>query len=373
MKLNSCCLAVALACTYTDIQASWNPNYPPYAQEREEWVVSAQLDYLLFFPNMEGLSYGSKVHVDILMPQLKGEKDAYFDPHWSSGVRAGLGFKLPGRSWDLGLKYTHFDSLVKKKLFGSSITDGFPVTVGDILLTAFAPIDIGGDLQRALYSSWKLNFNHFDIDLGREVFLSQDVRFKPYFGARILWLNHHWLLERVDNMISAFVVNESTGKIVQAKNQYRGGGPMAGFDLSLELFNGISLFGFLSGSVLWGHFKLNEKIESMSTSTQGMSTVEAATERHSHSTKVFNIDLGLGVEWTARLNCKMQQLCLRLGWEQHLFSHLNQIQDFNLDPQLGVFILAPPSIRGDLPVQDANVQRGYFSLSGIVLGASYLF
>lgn len=177
-----------------------------------------------------------------------------------------------------------------------------------------------------------------------------------------------WTHQHFQENISITSISDISGILTQSlttafftqKSTFSGVGAKAGFGLNYSLWKGLHLYGDLAAGILWGWFNVRQKVQK---TIQNFSLVTNPSEKfnHSHQSSVFNFDIHLGLEWNFLLNANRNSLTFKFGWEQHLFSNMNQFQQFIQATQTSELTVS------------RNVNRGDLSLSGFSFGLNYSF
>lgn len=354
--MQKCRLFALLAFISTSTLFAQYPYFPivddPLCATNGNYV---EIDYLLWFSSLEGLSFDSDIRVfNSTTSELLNisETDDFFRSKWSSGLKVLAGFQ-PFQTWDLACSYTYLPIQIQSTR--NAIAQSNDFLIGDVLATAFDVFAIRAS-STLIHARWRLNFNQFDVQLGTDLNVAGAAQFHPFFGVRALWLNQRFR--------NTFTFVASTGRTTvldfDALSSYRGVGPRAGFELSLPLFNAFETYGNVAAGVLWGHFTQKQSSYDVALQTVNQQFGEAV--RHSHSTALYSLDVGLGLRWKKWINFT-QQIGLTCGWEQHFYSNLNRVQ--NLNPIIIDNIVKSPF--------DHNIQRRSLSFGAFVFGASYWF
>lgn len=404
-------LASPLAAQWSDgwqLPVGYNPSFWDECGQR----FYGEVDYLLWYANQEGSSFASTFDIFGVTQNAKRSenfrtKDEFFRNNWDSGVRAVLGYKPPCRTWDVRGAYVYFanqsrrgfDPLTFNEFTTTTFTGQSTIISGSAFGVDYLPLvplnflNNTGSFQLSsivsnLSAKWNLNFNQADIEFGREFYVACDVTVRPFFGLRGLWENQKYNVRNtlavsgtttrgggpggaaIPNAHRAIgsPVTEFVTLNFDPSSRFDGFGARAGFDASITLWNCLDLYGNLAGSILWGNAKTKERVTIISVTDLTNIVIQTEQAVHSHHTSVLNLDFGLGFRWNQWMNCGRNLLSLKFGWEQHVYTNINQLQNSVLANVSGL-----GGTSGGNGTFDRNIYRGDLSLSGFIFGVDYLY
>jgi hypothetical protein len=338
----------------------------------------AEADALFWYANQEGMSFATKVSLtDNNTNTNFKENDLFFENKWDYGARGIVGYKPNECSWDVRLVYDYFSTKIHhKEVFGQAISID-SITTGSVVAPAYVeavfPYQTSPAIQQtANYSLdplWKLYFNSLDLEFAKEFDLSEDAMIRPHVGLKGLWMDQHFEEAIVVNSVVTSISNVITSNYSQLfteSNKFSGVGARGGLDIQYSIWGGLDLYGSFAAGLLWGWFNVNQQLNTLMTETSFSNEMNDETFKHSHHSTVFNLDVALGFCWKTLFNCNRNQFSIKFGWEQHLFTNINQFQNFIANRQNG--ILAPMG-----SIASRNVVRGNLTLSGFIVGAGVSF
>ena len=330
----------------------------------------AELDYLLWYAHQEGMSYATKADYFISggVPSIK-ENDLFLRHPWDSGFKAAFGFKPIGKTWDTKFCYTFFYTKDDPK----------PVTgfaqAGDSHQTVVIPDYVSAPYFRGRVAPndtisyfvnpvWRLYFNSLDLEFGKDFDLSSDASIRPFFGLKGVFITQKFQ-ESIHFTQTRGAQSQTSNIDFQEKNDFSSFGARTGFDINYSLWKGFDFYGNFAGSLLWGWFHVRQILNRLGTSPFGLTDTTNTQFKHSHQSTLFNFDIGLGLRWNYWFNCDRNLLTIKLGWEQHLYTNINQFQKF---------IDYSQTLGGDAKTTvDRNIDRGDLTLSGWLFGLTYNF
>ena len=224
--------------------------------------------------------------------------------HYGPGFRIGLGYK-PHIDWDLYLSYTYFHHTSKDKFSG----DIYPYGIG-----------IQGRIAH-IESSLKIKYDILDLELGRFFHVGQTLSLRPHIGLIGGWI------KQIGTNRGSGLIDESPDPLQPFPPIYVNYhekiwliGPRAGFDLELFFSKnyGFSLYGSLSGALVYENINYN-RIATSSTQTGGIhSTINSATKNKDEL--VGTLQSSIGLSWGDFLtDSEDVALNIRAGWECNIW------------------------------------------------------
>ena len=231
--------------------------------------------------------------------------------NWAPGFRVGLGFIMEDDKWNTQLSYTWFQSKASANVSGN-ITSPF---FGSLLALYRS--------YQAAHVNWAINFNMFDLDLGRTLWDNKNFSLQPIIGLKGGWIrqkiNSQWQNPLVSGIRFFLTANENL------KNNFVGFGPKGGVKGKFLLGSldkcRLSIFGDLEAAYMWGNWRIKDEFNG------GLTAVSTnAGERNFGSFALQSI-LGIGLD--LNLGKDQTHLTAKLGYE--LQDWLNQYQVFDND------------------------------------------
>ncbi len=289
---------------------------------------------------------------------------------YSNGFRITAGYELPCNCWEVDLIYTNLPIHAKSSLvaasnplnnddFGAPIVGPFTVIQPNPYYFVLNQMNSAlGDAvssfvdYQTFQEKWQLNFNQFDVDIGRTICFNECISIRPHVGFRAAWYtdkqNAVFTGTSTDPFDSEFSsIFEADAKF---RNQFTGYGVEAGLWAFWQIGCGLSFVGHFGGSILYAKYTINEDVESVVTVTDNGATPPPpppAPRTQAVSTTVSNIsttfhdvnhvatptmEYFFGLEYADTL-CDMT-FAIRGGWEQHVYFESNRFfQAGNLSMQ----------------------------------------
>lgn len=146
------------------------------------------------------------------------------DLKWKPGFKVGVGYNTTHDGWDLELLWTHYNGRANS-------ADDNESDLNKTLLplwSAFVPIATGDTNSGTILfatqanTSWRVDLNLVDLELGREYWTSKRLSLRPHVGLRYAMIHQRYKIEYLggswDGGISPFTDE------VELKNHFDGGG-----------------------------------------------------------------------------------------------------------------------------------------------------
>jgi hypothetical protein len=254
---------------------------------------------------------------------------------WDFGFRLGVGYNLPHDGWDVNLTWLRFHTHGHKRVHADSDEFIFPTRAhaGDLINT----------VCDKSHSHWKLHLNQLDLDLGREFFVSKWVTLRPHFGLRTDWIYQKWDTD-YRNFTGIATPNEIEAEY---KDNWWGMGLEAGLDTQWGLGGGWSLFGNMTGAILYGFHDMNYEDEVSPPQDYTNSKGKFADVDFSYRVSHPVLDLMMGLRYDCMFSDDRFHFGIEAGWEHHIYFSQNQFPVFVDDASLGDFV----TNQGDLTFQ----------------------
>lgn len=210
------------------------------------------------------------------------EKDEDIDFRWRPGFRVGMGADWPCSGWDVGAYWTYIHLIGRAHHHHN----------------------------RAL---WSMYYNTGDAVFGRKFWVGHCVNLKPFAGLRYAQISQRLLSSLQTNIIAATGQSIVT-TTMNDRQKFWGLGPELGLEANFYFSKNWSLYGNLSGAILYGHttatfddkdsFALTDNICNATSTSGSNQTV---------------LDFGLGVRW------EVKHFTFQAGLEDHNYFGFNHI------------------------------------------------
>lgn len=245
---------------------------------------------------------------DLFITPIKGRvKDQSFS--WEWGVRAGLGRHFDHDNWDVNLNYTWYESNDS-----DNVSQRLPSAI--VGLKSAEPFP-----YKSLKSHFDLSYNNVNFELGRNYFMSSKVSVNPHIGVKSTWIDERQKV--YGDLADLPTVPAHIGVKTREKSIAWGLGPRAGIQVEGSLGDGFSLYGKLSGALLYSYFQSSYK-QSVSNVPDNAGYGQMHFKGKNH---LFmpTAQMGLGVNWETSINDKRQHVTLAAGYEVEYFWRANQM------------------------------------------------
>lgn len=253
---------------------------------------------LLWKPEQAGLEFATTTNAAFNKVVSIAPKTRY---KW--GFRLGIGYGIGHDAWDLYADWAHFRTNFTKQ--------AIPPTGGVItpLLTSQGqePVDTAS-------SRFKLNFDMFDFEIGRQFYISKFLSLRPFIGARGAIVNEGTNTTYTGANFAALGVSPD---VVTFKNNFWGVGARIGLNTQWELYKGLSFYGNAAASVLAGRYHLSAFEQA------GIPLTFITSNGERYDVSKFVYDLQVGLSWGTTF-ASSYHLELLAGWESHFFSNMWQ-------------------------------------------------
>jgi hypothetical protein len=273
--------------------------YLLFPLEAENWYATAS--YLFWRANENNLDFAQDINPVLVVVDGKIHTP---DFKWDSGFKVGLG-TLTCAGWDLSFNYTWF----RTKASGSveTIQSIFARDGGSPLLLSQAFSDA--------FSKWRLRYQTLDLEIGYP-FIAGCMNLRPHFGARGAWITDHFSNFYTSTAPLGTLATESRQKTT-------GVGPRVGFFLDWNFWGSFSLLGEGAFALLWVHDKININESASAAFFPPDGTTIDVRNKLNLFAPVIDLRISLGYSI-----CSPLSILLKLGWETHYWSALNQTPRF---------------------------------------------
>jgi Legionella pneumophila major outer membrane protein precursor len=254
---------------------------------------------------------------------------------WNWGFRAGIGFEFDHDQWDTNLYYTWFRNKTASNSSTSSASFNVPVGGSASSLNTDSGMTTTAVLTGS--ASAKLNFNVLDWELGRSFYISNSISLRPHIGVKGAWNklteNESFTASTAGlasyssrDRTKSWAIGPSTGI---NSNWYFGCANTMSSGRNGEVKDrpGFSIFGDVSGALMYGHFK-NSHSESGATSG-GVAFGGLNVSGLNRNLMVPVLTGMMGLAWDMCFDCDKMHLGIRAGYELQYWFRQNQRFAFN--------------------------------------------
>jgi len=290
------------------------------------------------------------------IPTAGSNKELAFK--WNWGFRVGIGYEFDHDQWDSDIYYTWFKNRAANN---STSQTSFTTPARGSASTLNGDMDTDPALITGGRANTKLSFQVLDWELGRAFYISNSISLRPHVGLKGAWIH----LKEGETFTS------SLGETYKINNSTRSWevGPSAGINSNwyfgcantMAVGKGEvrdrpmwSIFGDVSGALMYGHFK-NSHSE---VGTIAGATVDGFQPSSLNRNLMVPVLTGvLGLAWDMCFDCDKVHLGIRAGYElQYWFRQNQRFSNIN-DGSFGSSFAAPRYTRttGDLALQGLTI------------------
>ncbi len=309
-------------------------NPPPISRETCNWGGHFDFLYLQISEDENPFAYVVKNDSNAKSSTTSGPfsfitKEYAYD--YLAGFRIGIDAGLPCDEWNVSLDWTHY--LHHNQ--GSVSATGNQVALSSYLnIGFFTPQD-----NDVLYSdsfvdsSLRTQLEVLDLVLNRKFYFGHQVTFCPYGGLRAFLLKQK--VEASNTIHGAPVgqsFNTSTTNL-KASTDFKGVGLVGGFFSTWDFLCQCSLYTDMKCSIFYG--KSRSTLQGQLTNTglelgQNLTFINAHFS-HDLNTVKYAFDFALGLQWKSSNLANGSVVCLRAGWEEHLYFNQNTLMNLSED------------------------------------------
>jgi Legionella pneumophila major outer membrane protein precursor len=274
----------------TDLTTVHDLTPPEFSQPLEHALEAdapvggwyAGIEFLYMTPRERGLDFALVDPRNDLVP-TGTMQSLNFKP--APGVRAAIGYKIPGRGWDIGVAYTYF-----------AATDEFGVGAPDgaLLYPSLTRAGLTNESQIAAART-RLTLNVYDVTAGRTWEFDESSRLRLFGGVRLATIRQ--------TLEATYSGRDADAAGIDWRAQYDGAGPIFGADTWLGMGDGFGLFGRATAGMLTGTMR-----SPFSETNNGGATLYADL-RDRYALTVPVVSLGVGISYEYR------GVYLRAGYE----------------------------------------------------------
>ncbi len=262
---------------------------------------------------------------------LQKGSSLFVNNKYSPGFKAGVGTYSPHDGWDVNLEYTWFRTSPSSSTYeGKGLS---PRQLNNNLsFTKLFPFEFTNVNKRTAQATWKFRLNNFDLEIGRNFFVSHYLTLRPHLGLKGGWqrqlLTSNWTLNDVTGTNVSWT---SSDFVTNTKQKQWNIGLRTGIDSAWMLSKNWSIFGDFALAALWNEFSLS-RIDTATTSGSPDSLENASNfQTFNQSTRfhilapVFEFALGLRFDlWFADDQYKFR---LQAGWENQTWLYQNNLDE----------------------------------------------
>ena len=222
--------------------------------------------------------------------------------NWDPGFKVGIGNVFDHDRWELFIQYTYYRTNAHKKEKPDK---------GEVFTGLYGVP--GTAVAGSAHARWHVDMSIAEITLGRNYFVSKYLALQPIFGLNSAWINQHRRFRYKG-------VSGGNVEWIHGGNEFWGLGPKVGVDTQFFFGSRYSLYGNISGSLLWGHFNVREKTRMLVTNSE---VYNLKSDCHKMAPTV---DFDVGIAYDTNFDDDIFHFLISLGletqywWKQNQFS-----------------------------------------------------
>jgi hypothetical protein len=268
-----------------------------------------------------------------------------------------LGYTLGGWDfWNLGAVWTHFQTDQKRH----KSAEAFDLSrfQGKVIAPVIDPTLLGSYAVKAM-GQWRLVYNVYDLNLGRDYFLSKTISMNPFVGLRGATI-HQDFRAHYTTLLADGSILPTTFK---ADHHFWGLGGHIGTSLKWHFTNSFSFIGNIGASLLYGNFKIQQRSTPLR-EVGGTVTTVSRKIKEPQTTASAQLEALIGLAWQRFFYHEKQRVSFILGYEWNdWFGQNRMIQQ----------TLTSHTTSNVLDATTFATQKGDLTLQGITFKAEWNF
>ncbi len=268
--------------------------------------AALSVDFIYWQSDLEGLQYaieGSEQGGRTLRPE------SGFDP----GFKIALGLNIDHDGWDIIAEYTS----LRSDSAANPCQDSANLDSGSI----YPLWNIGGAVSQnpsgilnATLNKWKLRFNVIDLAMGRNFFISQHLKVRPFVGFKSAWIDQIYE-----------VTYHGLHKLQMRQDHDSWGlGLRMGVNLAWHFAKNWSLYGYTALSTLWSQFIVHRFDTDTLVGNPAMEKINMDGDPGHRLKPVLEFSLGLRWQmWFGKH--ENHHVLLQAGWETQVWWNHNHM------------------------------------------------
>lgn len=302
-------------------------------------------DFLYWRADVDNLDYGYEYEFD---KSTNGER-LNLKFNWNPGFRVGIGYLFGQHDqWDLKFCYTWFHN----SAHASEHNSGF----GDAIIYPTWVSPLTGRVATEASAHWKLHYNVFDAELGRDYFISRKIALRPFAGLRGAWINQNYDANYQGTLSSL----DDTASF-DAENDYHAGGFRTGGDMMWHFTENWGIVSKISASLLYGQFEVEQ-----STKAEFSNGTTTRLKSKDKLNKVrTNMDGAIGLMYQSDVNNNKQHISLSALYELTYWFNQNEMYKINYSGTTTTLSTAT--------TLDTQPQGGDLGMQGLTIKFQYNF
>lgn len=307
------------------------PSVSPVVKDGYNLFVD--LDFIYWTAREDSLSFAN---ISSIGDTSRGVNNAtrqqgrslFVNNKYSPGFKIGAGTLTDHDGWDLYLEYTWFRTHPSASSYNGKGSPNIEL-FNSLFFRTPAPEPINYQVtSRTATANWCLLFNNFDLELGRNFFVSHYLTLRPHFGLKGGWqnqkLNSFW---RLNNPVNDDYTWISLNYDIYVQQKQWNIGLRSGLDTSWLLTKNWSFFGNAALATLWNEFQVS-RVDNTTTRgslnpEQNVSNIQV--RNHSERSHILSpvFEIALGLKFQTAFSEDRYKFSLKAGWENQVWFYQN--------------------------------------------------
>ncbi|MES2273438.1 MAG: Lpg1974 family pore-forming outer membrane protein [Chlamydiota bacterium] len=362
-----CCPAIVEdCCTFSRCPPTnqVTPNAGPRVKGGYDFFIEGAFTY--WTAHEDGLAYAfvqdgplGTTFVGSQVPSTQVQLPSF---DWRPGFKLGIGMSPCYDGWDVFLDYTWFrsnsnrSSVTVDPALTADVEDAYWLVNAPLIRGILDEVDVAApfvdtntfNFYEQANAKWGVQLNVFDLELGRNAYVSRRITLRPYVGLKGMWGHQRYTVAFSDPLNPDSAFSGSTTMNNKIKNW--GIGIRPGIDTAWHLGESFSLLGEFAFTALWEQFKVTRVDQTVIDVAIGPLPAGTVTTGVNHTMSYYNlkpvVELFLGFRWETWTCKESFHFAIDAGWEQQIWFGQNQF----------LRIEALDSDHGDLGIQGVTVR-----------------
>ncbi|MCX6988849.1 MAG: Lpg1974 family pore-forming outer membrane protein [Chlamydiae bacterium] len=209
------------------------------------------------------------------------------------GSKLGFAYILAKDEWDVEGRYSRCQTKIHEELI-------------EVVSPVESP-SLEDSKEASLHptsSSWSMELQMSDLEIGRDLALSSQVCLRPHLGMRGAWILQKY--------------HSTSAAEVDRNNHFIGMGARVGCDSIWQIYKGLSLFGDGAFSVLSGVFDRHEK------RLETITAIDSIDNSASLNRIVTLVDLSCGLKYDLLFASERYSFGMKMGYEYNYILNRSQ-------------------------------------------------
>ena len=310
------------------------PNASPVVKGGSDVFFDA--DFIYWTARQSGMSFAATNFIPGSSSPLATDNETYptgknlfVNNKYSPGFKAGLGIICDHDGWDVYLQYTWFRTSPSSSAYTASFLGENPELANTLQFynngsnNPFIPAESDSATGS---SNWKFRFNDFNLELGRNFFVSHYLTLRPHVGLKGGWQRQLWNATWLFTGSQDPLYEEADYLIKQKQKQWNVG-LRTGIDTSWMFSKNWSIFGDFALSGVWTQFT-NTRIDTATTTggTTSISNYQTYNQKSQYHVITPVLELALGFRFDWWFNDDDYRFRLQAGWENQVWFSQNNFE-----------------------------------------------